>query len=453
MPAKLNRTEAYVVLNLLPQVGPRRLGRLLEVFGAPEEALAASLGDLSQVPSIGREIAARIRNWEQFTDLEKELHAARELGVEIVTRDDPFYPPLLREIYDPPILLYTLGRLSERERHCVGIVGSRQISAYGQECSRRFSYSLAKSGLTIVSGLALGIDTEAHKAALAAGGRTIAVIGSGVGHIYPAENKELARRIADGNGAVVSEFPLWQRPDKTTFPLRNRVISGMSEGLLVVEAGQRSGALITASQAVEQNRAVFAIPGPVDAATSVGCNRLIQEGARLAIEPADILSDLANLLDTNGRPQATLRKVPGYRVSPHRSTPRSDSPAPSPAEPLSATRPALDEWFEPAELDLRPAPPPPTSAATPLTSSAVPDSKPRRKTIAKPGNEPISVRPMPELEPREVTLLALLGTEPVSADLLIEQSGLSSGQLAAALMSLEMKHLARQLPGRMFARR
>ncbi len=448
MAALLNRTEAYVVLNLLPKMGPRRLARLLEVFGAPEEALAAPLGQLAALQGIGREVAERIHQWERHVDLEGELRTARELGAEIVTRDDPFYPPLLREIHDPPILLYALGRLTERERHCVGIVGSRLVSDYGQECARRFGYSLAKSGLTVVSGLALGIDTEAHKAALAAGGRTVAVIGSGLGHIYPAENKELARRIAEGSGAVLSEFPLRLRPDRTTFPLRNRIISGISEGLLVVEAGQRSGALITASQAVDQNRAVFAIPGRVDSATSLGCNRLIQEGARLVVEPADILNDLANLLDANGRPIATLRKVPGYPTSPRRhgqgAVPEGPVPAP---ETLSTTRPQPEQvFFEPTEL--------PLPAEEAAVEAPAPEPAPkRRRASAKDLGGPISVRPLPPLDAREETLLALLGPEPVSADTLVERSGLNSSQLAAALMSLEMKSLARQLPGRMYARR
>jgi DNA processing protein len=202
---------------------------------------------------------------------------------------------LLRTIHDPPIVLYVRGQLTAADARAVGVVGSRNTSFYGTESAKKLSYQLAYAGCTIVSGLARGIDTAAHQGALAAHGRTIAVLGCGLGHLYPPENFELAERIASGSGAIISEFPMDTRPDKQTFPMRNRIISGCSVGLLVVEAGLRSGALISAGQAVDQGRAVFAVPGQIDRPGSQGTNRLIQQGAKLVMDSADILEELAEL--------------------------------------------------------------------------------------------------------------------------------------------------------------
>jgi DNA processing protein len=212
----------------------------------------------------------------------------------LLTIEDEAYPPSLREIHDPPFLLYIKGEILERDRHAVAVVGSRRATHYGRESARRLSFQLAHAGVTIISGLARGIDTAAHEAALAAGGRTIAVLGSGIGELYPPENAALAEKIA-GSGAVVSEFPVLYLPDRQSFPLRNRIVSGMSDGILVVEAPSRSGALITANQAMDQGRNVYAVPGPIDRPTSAGCHRLIQDGAKLVTDGRDVLEDLEML--------------------------------------------------------------------------------------------------------------------------------------------------------------
>lgn len=284
-------TEAYLALNLLPNIGPIRVRRLLERFGGPRGILAAGVAELLSVPGIGEEMATQIADWENRIDLEEELRRIASHGILLLTRDDPRYPPALRQIHDPPFLLYMKGTLTPADAASVAVVGSRRTTHYGREQARKFSFQLARAGFTIVSGLARGIDTAAHEAALAAGGRTIAVLGSGIGHLYPPENQALADRIAE-QGAVLSEFPVLYVPDKQSFPLRNRIVAGMSSGLLVVEAPARSGALITANQALEQGRSVFAIPGPIDRPSSEGCHRLIQQGATLVCTADDLIDEL-----------------------------------------------------------------------------------------------------------------------------------------------------------------
>jgi DNA processing protein len=218
----------------------------------------------------------------------------RSAGVTVVTKASAEYPRSLREIYNPPILLYVWGTLTERDHQAISVVGSRKSSHYGLECAKKLSYQLAYAGLTVVSGLARGIDTAAHQGALAAQGRTIAVIGSGLMELYPPENQALAEKIA-ASGAVVSEYPMQFPPSPQTFPYRNRIVAGWGSGLLVVEAGLKSGALITANQAIEQGRMVYAVPGQIDRPTSGGTNRLIQQGAKLVTGAGDILDDLNTL--------------------------------------------------------------------------------------------------------------------------------------------------------------
>ncbi|MEP6956291.1 MAG: DNA-processing protein DprA, partial [Chthoniobacterales bacterium] len=235
----------------------------------------------------------------------------RDFGAQVITAESPLYPKQLREIHAPPIVLYVWGEITDRDKHAIGVIGSRRTTHYGTECAKKLSYQLAYSGLTIVSGLARGIDTAAHQGALAAKGRTIAVIGSGLRTLYPPENAVLAEKIAQGNGAVISEFSMEVEPDRQTFPMRNRIISGWSHGILVVEAGLNSGALITASQALEQGRAVYAVPGHINAPSAHGSNRLIQQGAKLVMEAGDILDDLEILLpNTKPSAEAAMRPLP-----------------------------------------------------------------------------------------------------------------------------------------------
>jgi DNA processing protein len=287
----MTSTEAYIALNMLPGVGVARLRRLLEVFETPERILLARAAELRSVQGIGAEVADAIVNWEKHADLSGELQRIADFGAKVIAHDAPEYPPLLRQITSPPILLYVWGDLQPRDFHAIGVVGSRRASHYGLECAKKLGYQLAYAGLTVVSGLARGIDTAAHQGALAAQGRTIAVLGSGFLNLYPSENKGLAEKIA-ASGAVVSEFSMEVTADTQTFPMRNRIVAGWGSGVLIVEAGFGSGALITATQAIDQGRNVYAVPGQIDRPTAAGSNRLIQQGAKLVASAADILDDL-----------------------------------------------------------------------------------------------------------------------------------------------------------------
>src|SRR5437763_3875996 len=304
-------TEASIALNMLPTMGPVRLRKLLEVFETPERILAAKRDALRAVEGIGREVVDQIANWESLVDLPAELQRVRDFGATVITAESPLYSKQLREIHAPPIVLYVWGELSERDQHAIAVIGSRRATHYGLESAKKLSYQLAYAGLTIISGLARGIDTAAHQGALAAEGRTVGVIGSGLLNLYPPENAALAEKVRSGSGAIVSEFSMAIEPDRQTFPMRNRIISGWSQGLLVVEAGANSGALISVTQALEQGRNVYAVPGHINAPSAIGSNRLIQQGAKLVMDANDILEDLQILLpETKPSPEAAARPLP-----------------------------------------------------------------------------------------------------------------------------------------------
>lgn len=307
----MNSTEACVALNMLPMMGPVRLRKLLQVFATPAEILSARGSALRAVDGIGSEVAEQITRWETLVDLSAELNRIREFGASIITGESPLYPRQLREIHAPPIVLYVWGELQDRDQHAIGVIGSRRTTHYGTESAKKLSYQLAYAGLTVISGLARGIDTAAHQGALAAKGRTIAVIGSGLLNLYPPENAALADKIRGGQGAIVSEFSMEVQPDRQTFPMRNRIISGWSHGILVVEAGLNSGALITATQALEQGRSIYAVPGQINAPSAQGSNRLIQQGAKLVMDASDILDDMQILLpETAPSAAAAERPLP-----------------------------------------------------------------------------------------------------------------------------------------------
>src|SRR6266850_3800260 len=279
-------TEASIALNMLPTMGPVRLRKLLEVFETPERVLVARRDALRAVEGIGHDVADQIVQWENIVDLTAELERIRKFGANVITTESPLYPRQLREIHAPPIVLYVWGELTERDQHAIAVIGSRRTTHYGMESTKKLSYQLAYAGLTVISGLARGIDTAAHQGALAA-------------------------KIRNGNGAIVSEFSMEIEPDRQTFPMRNRIISGWSHGILVVEAGLNSGALITASQAIEQGRSVYAVPGHINAPTAHGSNRLIQQGAKLVMDASDILDDLQILLPEKQKlPEASSRPLP-----------------------------------------------------------------------------------------------------------------------------------------------
>ena len=286
----MTRLEALVGLNLTFDIGTIRLNKLLEYFATPENILNAPRERLSAVYGIGQNISNGIKSIGQ-KDIDKEFEAALKLGINIIAHDDVEYPLGLKNIPDPPIVLYVKGELKPQDNISIAIVGSRRASYYGLSSAEQFARELSAKGLTIVSGMARGIDTYAHKGALKQRGRTIAVMGSGFNHIYPEENKQLAQDITR-HGAVISEFPIDVGPLRQNFPRRNRVISGLSLGTLVVEAARNSGALITADFALEQGREVFALPGKIDCGTSFGTNALIKQGAKLVSCADDIIEEL-----------------------------------------------------------------------------------------------------------------------------------------------------------------
>ena len=287
--------EALTALNLLPRIGPIRVRRLLESFGDAAAILGAAKDRLMRIDGVGEETAGILHAWQDHADPFAELAEAAQRGIAVITQDDADYPAPLRDIYDRPLLLYVWGKIEPRDRHAISIVGSRRATTYGTQATKKFSYQIAHAGFTIVSGLARGIDTAAHEAAIAADGRTIAVIGSGLAKLYPPENLGLAEKIAAGHGAVVSEFPLHTAPDKQTFPMRNRIVAGWARAVLVIECPAWSGSLITANLATEYGKPVFAVPGPIDKPTFAGCHQLIREGATLVADPSHLLDDLGEL--------------------------------------------------------------------------------------------------------------------------------------------------------------
>lgn len=292
----MDRRDALIVLNSLPDIGSLRINSLITFFGSPESVLNAGYDELQQITGIGQKTAASIVNWSEHCDIDKEKEAARRADVTIVTREDPEYPSLLQEIHDPPVCLYVRGEpeILTKTASSVAMVGSRRVTNYGSKMAEKLGTAAAVAGWPVVSGLARGIDTCVHEAVVRMNGCAIAVLGSGLGRIYPQENLSLARNITE-KGAVISEFPMTFAPMKRTFPMRNRIISGMTKGTVVIEAGHRSGSLITANMALEQNRMVFAVPGRADSPQSRGCNQLIREGAILTESFDDILENFAFL--------------------------------------------------------------------------------------------------------------------------------------------------------------
>jgi DNA processing protein len=282
--------EAYILLNMVDGIGPVRVRAMCDALGSPEAVLTASAAALGGVRGVGPKIAGSIVSQRSGLDAGQEEEAAAKLGARLITPVDEEYPEPLKQIYDPPLCLYVRGTLEPKDEQALAVVGTRRASHYGAAQADRLAFQSAQSGFTIVSGLARGIDTVAHKAALKAGGRTLAVLGGAIDQLYPTENKELAEEIVE-HGAVISEFTLGRQPDRTTFPYRNRIVSGLSKGVLVVEAGVNSGAMNTAGQALEQGRSVMAVPGRVDLDGARGPHRLIQNGARLVEDFQDILKE------------------------------------------------------------------------------------------------------------------------------------------------------------------
>jgi DNA processing protein len=291
MSGELTELQALLVLNALPNIGPITLNRLLtELGGDPRLVFTAGTRRLESVQGVGPAISATITGWREHFDLAREEERMAKAATTFVTTRDPGYPKLLREIHDPPIGLYRKGSY-EFAQPCIAIVGSRRTTLYGQSVAKKLGADLGRLGFCVVSGLARGIDTAAHEGALSVGGKTAAVLGCGIDIVYPPENLALYRQIEE-QGAILSEFPFGRRADRQSFPMRNRVVAGMCEAVVVVETDVNGGSMITARFAGEQGRLIFAVPGRIDQNTSAGCHQLIRDGATLFTGVDDILNEL-----------------------------------------------------------------------------------------------------------------------------------------------------------------
>ena len=384
----MTESQAYFILNLLPSIGAVTVRAGIEAFGSAAAFLQAPANRLTSIRGVGPDRANAIRNALTDTGWEQQLAKAQSSGVTILTPADEAYPPLLRTIHSPPLALYVAGDPAVLSKTALAMVGTRAPTLYGRDTARLFAARLSQAGLVIVSGLALGIDAEAAEGALQSHGKTVAVIGSGLDRVYPTENRGLARRICKEGGAVISEYPFGRSADRQTFPMRNRIIAGLSSGVLCVEAGVHSGTLITADAALEQGRSVMAIPGRITDASALGCLRLIKNGARLVDCPEDVLDELSSL--------------PGF----------AQNPASSAAAPAAAL------------------PQPPKPAAPRLLP--IPEH-------ATPGE-------------RRILECLTQTSDPLSADELQRETGLPAAELPPLLIALEMKCLLRRTPGNLYTR-
>ncbi len=368
----MTETDALLILNAVPGVGNATIRKLLEYYGSAAKVLSLTESDLVADQIVPAKLAAAIVHFPKEQFLIKELALIAQSGIHVLTFNDEEYPAGLRVIADSPIVLYVKGRLPENLSLSMAVVGSRNASFYGNSIAEQWSARFAELGFTIVSGMARGIDTAAHLGALKTHGQTIAVLGCGFTHIYPPENRRLADRIAD-NGAIVSEFAMGTLPMPYNFPRRNRIISGLSMGVIVVEAAAKSGALITADFALEQGREVYAVPGKVDSPTSKGVHTLIKQGAKLVSCVEDILEDI--------HPQL-LQEVRGNVIIP-------------------------------AEAE-----------------------------VVAPGS----------LSEAEQRIYGFISDRPVHIDQLIDRCGTDALRVTTVLSCLELKHLIKQLPGKLFVR-
>ena len=396
-----NETISLIHLNLIQGVGLKTVQVLRDVFGSTEKALQATPDELKKTDQLSPAVCDLLIHKPVLYPIERELELIRKYGCQVVTLYDAAYPPHLKEIDTPPFVLYVRGELTSADALSISLVGSRNAKDYGRKVSYHLSYQLAQRGLTVVSGFARGIDTSAHRGALEAGGRTIAVMGNGLSVIYPATNSDLAEKI-EASGALVSEFPMAARPKPRNFPRRNRIISGLTLGTVVVEASNRSGALITARLAAEQNREVFAVPGEIFSELSTGTHRLINDGAKLINTVDDLLNELPPHVLNQIQPQSSTASVPDREVTPtqvppvEKNDPKSVSPQPSTEAPVST--------------------------------------------------------PPPDLTPDEKAIFDAIEVPSSHIDTLVRTTQLPISKVSSVLLMLELKGIVQQLPGKQFAK-
>lgn len=383
--------RSWIILNSIPGVGSSLFQKLISIFGSPESVLSAKYSELCSVRSLNlnADLARCIVDRRCLVDANLELELAKKYGCRLIALDDAEYPANLRSVTDLPPILYVKGKLLEGDSVAISIIGSRNSTAYGKAACEFFSRQLTSMGVTIVSGMARGIDTIAHKSALEANGRTIAVLGNGLSRAYPSENEKLMERIAF-SGAVISEFPMATKPMPDNFPRRNRLISGLALGVLVIEASERSGSLITVSHALNQGREVFALPGEIFSKNAKGTNYLIKQGAKLVDSVEDILEELKEMKAFSN--SNVIAKM-------------SQSPEPSQEEATMQSESAL-------------------SALSALSDDEI-----------------------------VIWRLLTEKPEPMHIDLICRHSSLPVSRVSAALSSLEIKGLVMQSPGKIFSKR
>lgn len=310
----MTEREALIAMNRISGLGAVTVKKMAARFGSCAAVFEAAEQDLRLIQGVGSDKAKCFYEALKEARADDELARAGKKGVQLVTWADAGYPALLKQIADPPLVLYAAGSLDALDFPCVAVVGTRHPTVYGRETARRFGFQLAGGGYTVVSGLAVGIDTEAHTGAVQAKGRSVAVLGGALDCLFPKENAKLARRMIDCGGAVVSEYPFGRQPDRQTFPMRNRIVSGLSKGVVAVEAPLNSGTLITVNQALDQNRCVMAVPGRVDSRTSQGCHALLREGARLVTCAEEVMEELRDLVPgASRRPEKAVSPPAGPR--------------------------------------------------------------------------------------------------------------------------------------------
>ncbi len=390
-------TKSLIHLNLIPGIGNHTIRRLLAAFGSAEKSLAATSEELAQIDGLTPDVRQQLIDGRSHAPLAQELALIEQHQCHIVTINDDAYPPLLKQIHDPPVLLYIIGEFPLQDAPSIAIVGSRSPTGYGKTISHQLSHQLAERGITVVSGFARGIDTCVHRGALEAGGHTIAVFGCGLSIIYPETNRALATEIIE-SGALISEFPMTMPPRGNNFPRRNRVISGLTLGTLVVEASDRSGSLITARHAAEQGREVFAVPGQIFSNVSRGTHSLINQGATLINSVDDLLDAL---------PQDYTKVLGG---------------------------------------------------ASPETTRQPPPSK-RSDKVVRPQSAEEKSAPVPQpkaelnLTPDEQTVLSVIDTSSIHIDEITRVTQLPIGKVSSLLVMLELKGIVQQLPGKQFVKK
>ena len=384
--------EAHIVLNMIDGVGPATYAKLCAALGDAVNIFSATESQLFNITGITAETASAILNWEKTVDLNAEIRRIQNAGCHVILKEDEEYPKLLKQIYNPPFLLYVRGQILPQDNNSIAIVGSRLTTFYGIETAQKFAQQLAYAGITVVSGGARGIDTAAHWGALNSKGRTISVLGNGINVVYPAENVKLFEIIPQ-NGAVISQFPMNLPGSRSTYSIRNRIVAGMTLGTLVVEATQTSGALITSGLAAEMNRQVFAVPGNINSPQSSGCNRLIKEGAKLCDDIQDILSEFEYLA--------------GFHS------------APVPQQP------------------------------SPLRDEKLPVQDEIPFTLSTTATVPLNIK----LTPQETAVLDAVTFEEQHIDVLIQKTSLPTHVVLSALCGLELKKQVQQLPGKLYRRR